>query len=539
MAFASLETMELLADRRIELDARPTPALIPVLETVFIGHCPPDHLVANWARLGAALDEIGGLGFRPQAERLRAWAAGESAPTDSDEDATLAGLFNLPIPLYSLGQFQDLFPGVFDSPAAYASRLAGDRAWLPLAVQDYFEQSEPLPDGAKKLWIIRVPECAGRSAFLPNLLPDPNADLLDIDRLGAFERALLIPRAGILALPDLERLQIPADLPDIPRVRLDNPRPEFLPCATALDDTHRERRHRDEMPDPEGIFAPRRVVPRIARALARLRPDMQCLMALPFDAGHGSESPRPSLDFLAHLDEIVDPAGVNTGINAELADKLRHIQFLYPYLRGPDRQLGSPSGLIAGMQAEVSQLRGPWRSAAGRPLPGRSLPYPAVSQQLATALRDTPGVGVLVNRKGHGELDDERLAVPTLPSRLLGHLTPSRSRAEHLRSGETMRFLGWLRRELQALGEQLVFSVDPRDPRPGMLLGDFLDRLHRLGALRGRLPEQAYRLAQRQEGESTLVFDIEIAPAYPIDRIRLTFVHDRHAGGARVEMLNA
>jgi hypothetical protein len=187
----------------------------------------------------------------------------------------------------------------------------------------------------------------------------------------------------------------------------------------------------------------------------------------------------------------------------------------------------------------VSQLRGPWRSAAGRPLPGRSLPYPAVSQQLATALRDTPGVGVLVNRKGHGELDDERLAVPTLPSRLLGHLTPSRSRAEHLRSGETMRFLGWLRRELQALGEQLVFSVDPRDPRPGMLLGDFLDRLHRLGALRGRLPEQAYRLAQRQEGESTLVFDIEIAPAYPIDRIRLTFVHDRHAGGARVEMLNA
>jgi hypothetical protein len=102
-----------------------------------------------------------------------------------------------------------------------------------------------------------------------------------------------------------------------------------------------------------------------------------------------------------------------------------------------------------------------------------------------------------------------------------------------------MRFLGWLRRELQALGEQLVFSVDPRDPRPGMLLGDFLDRLHRLGALRGRLPEQAYRLAQRQEGESTLVFDIEIAPAYPIDRIRLTFVHDRHAGGARVEMLNA
>lgn len=523
--------MELLADRRIELDARPAPAQTPVLEAVFIGHCPPDHLAVNWQRLGGALDEIGRLGFRAQADTLRAWIDGAAAPGANEKDELLAGLFGLPIPLYSLGQFQDIFPGVFDSATAYASRLAGDKAWLPLAVQDFFEQTEPLPDGAKKLWLIRVPECAGRAAFLP----DPLADLLDTENLGAFDRALLIPRAGILALPDLERLQIPANLPDIPRVRLENPNPVFLPCGTVLDDTHRERRHSDEMPDPEDPFAPRRVVPRIARALDRLRPDLQCLMALPFDAGHGGESPRPATDFLAHLDEIVDPEGPND----ELAAKLRHVQFLYPYLRGPDRILGSPSGLIAGMQAEVSQLRGPWRSAAGKPLPGRSLPYPAVTQQLATALRDTPGVGILLNRKGRGELDDERLAVASLTAGALAVLPASRRRAEHLRSGEVMRFLGWLRRELQALGERLVFSVDPRDPRPGMLLGDFFDRLHRLGALRGKLPEQAYRLAQRMDGESTLIFDIEIAPAYPIDRIRLTFAHDRHAGGAQVELLDA
>ena len=522
--------MQLLADHRIELNARPTPAITPVLEAVFIGHCPPDHLDVRWDRLGRALDEIGALGFREQAETLRAWAAEEAEPGDSEADQHLAGLFGLPIPLYSLGQFQDIFPAVFDSAAAYASRLAGDRAWLPLAVQDFFEQSEPLPDGAKKLWVIRVPECAGRAAFLPIL----DADLLDIDRLGAFERALLIPRAGILALPDLERLQIPADLPDIPRVRLDNPRPEFLPCGPQFDDSHRERRHSQEMPDPEGLFAPRQMVPRIARALDRLRPDMQCLLALPFDNTRGSESPRPAADFLAHLAEIVNPAKPNT--NTELAAKLRHVQFLYPYLRGPDRRLGSPSGLIAGMQAEVSQLRGPWRSAAGRVLPGRALPYPAVGQQLATTLRETPGIGVLLNQKGRAELDDERLAAASLPAHLLEYLPQAQRRAEHLRSGEIMRFLGWLRRELQTLGEQLVFSVDPRDPRPGMLLRDFFDRLHRLGALRGRLPEQAYRLAQRQEGESTLVFDIEIAPAYPIDLIRLTFVHDRHAGGARVEL---
>ncbi len=527
--------MELLADRRIELDARPTPAQAPVLEAVFIGHCPPDHLAVNWQRLGGALDEIGRLGFRVQADTLRAWIDGTAAPGANERDELLAGLFGLPVPLYSLGQFQDIFPGVFDSAAAYVSRLAGDKAWLPLAVQDFFEQSEALPDGAKKLWVIRVPECAGRAAFLPTPPPDPQSDPLDMENLGAFERALLIPRAGILALPDLERLQVPADLPDIPRVRLDNPAPVFLPCGTLLDDTHRERRHSDEMPDPEGVFAPRGLVPRIARALDRLRPDMQCLLALPFDAGHAGESPRPAADFLDHLDEIVDPLGPN----GELAAKLRHIQFLYPYLRGPDRILGSPSGLIAGMQAEVSQLRGPWRSAAGKPLPGRSLPYPAVTRQLATALRDGPGVGVLVNREGRGELDDERLAAASLPASALAVLPQSLRRAEHLRSGEIMRFLGWLRRELQALGERLVFSVDARDPRPGMLLDDFFERLHRLGALRGKLPEQAYRLAQRMDGESTLIFDIEIAPAYPIDRIRLTFVHDRHAGGAQVEVVDA
>lgn len=521
--------MDRFADRRIELDARPTPALTPVLETVFIGHCPPDDLAVNWWRLGGALDEIGRLGFWRQAERLRAWTTGTAEPSASPDDAALAGLFHLPIPLYSLGQFQDLFPGVFEQATVYASRLAGARAWLPLAVQDFFEQSEPLPNGAKKLWIIRVPEAAGRAAFLPN----PQANLLDPEQLGAFERALLIPRAGLLALPDLERLQIPAQRPDIPRVRLDNPVPAFRPCATALDDTHRERRHGSEMPEASPPLPPHALVPPIARALARLRPDLQCLLALPFAAEQSGESPRPAADFLAHLQDIAaEPEGA-------LAEGLRHLQFLYPYLRGPDRQLGSPSGLIAGLQAEVSQLRGPWRSVAGRPLPGRSLPYPAVSRQSATALRETPGVSVLVTRRGHGELDDERLAVSAWPARLLGHLPPAQRRAEHLRAGETMRFLGWLRRELHALGERLAFDVDPRDPRPGMLLGDFLDRLHRLGALRGPLPEQAYRLSQRQDAESSLMFDIEIAPAYPIDRIRLTFVHDRHAGGTRVRVMEA
>lgn len=524
--------MQLLADHRIELDARPTPALRPVLEAVFIGHCPPDDRPARWDRLARdarLLEEIGALGLRRETQRLRDWAQGAIPAEAVGEE--LRGLFLLPIPIYSLGQFQDLFPGAFEGRTLYVSRLAGDRAWLPLAVQDFFESTRPMPDGVKKLWVIRVPEAAGRAAFLPGA----GADLLDPSRLAAFDRAMLIPGAGLLALPDLERLQVPADLPDVPRVRLENPRPVFLPCAEHPDDSHRERRHGGEMPVADPPWPPDRVVPAIARALARWRPDMQCLLAVPFAAAGSGEVPRPAAEFLHLLAEIVDPVRGN----GELAPKLRHLQFLYPYLRGPDRRLGSPSGLIAGMQAEVSQLSGPWRSVAGRPLPGRCLPYPALTQQQATALREEPGVSILVQRGGRAELDDERLAACVLAAHVADRLPMEERRAEHWRSGEVMRFLGWLRRELRALGERLVFHTDPHDARPALLLGDFLDRLHRLGALRGRLPEQAWRLAQRQEGESTLAFDIEIAPAYPIDRIRLTFVHDRHTGASRVEFTDA
>ena len=43
----------------------------------------------------------------------------------------------------------------------------------------------------------------------------------------------------------------------------------------------------------------------------------------------------------------------------------------------------------------------------------------------------------------------------------------------------------------------------------------------------------AYRLAQRSDGESTLIFDLEIAPAYPLDLIRITFLQDRHTASVR------
>ncbi|HKK22293.1 MAG TPA: hypothetical protein VJ947_01295, partial [Pseudohaliea sp.] len=227
----------ILADRRIELVPNPSPAARPVLEAVMLGHCPG---TARWDRLARdprLLEGLAGLGFRRQAERLAA-LADTLAPPPETGDEELRTLHGLPLPLLSLGHFQALFPEAFTAPARYRSRLAGDRAWLPQAVQDFFESAGGLPDGAARLWVIRVDEAAGEAGFLPAA----HADLRDPDSLGPFDRALLIPGAGLIALPDLERLQIPARLADVRRVRLPNPEPGFLPCGSEVDDTHRERR---------------------------------------------------------------------------------------------------------------------------------------------------------------------------------------------------------------------------------------------------------------------------------------------------------
>lgn len=123
-------------------------------------------------------------------------------------------------------------------------------------------------------------------------------------------------------------------------------------------------------------------------------------------------------------------------------------------------------------------------------------------------------------------LDDERLVVPALHPDDYAH-SRLHSRFDAFRSAEVMRFLGYLRRQLQQLGERLVFKTDYRDPTPRLALENFLGQLHRLGALRGKLPEDAFRVKQLQVQEGAAVFEIMLAPALPIDHIRLTFTN-RH-----------
>lgn len=522
----------LLADRRIELDARPAPARAAPLEVVMLGHAPPEG-PARWDRVArdeALLAEIGALGFTREVARLRAWHQGrpEAAPPlppgVSDDD--LRGLLRLPLPIRSLAHFETLFPQAFDQPCRRTSRLAGDRAWLPRAVQDFFDGHEAGSDDSRTLWVLRVPEADGVAAFLPA----PGPDRGNPSSLAAFDRALAVPRAGLLLLPDLERLLVPAQLDDVPRLRLANAEPVFLPLGSRLDDGTRERRPSAAMPVPDAAADPGAVLAPIARALARQRPDMVALLSLPFAPVKPHELPAPAPAWLA----LGDPAGAAA---AALGDALRQVQLLYPYLRDRERRLVSASGLLAGAQARVAQRQGPWRSVAGRPLPGLAQPWPPVSVQQAAAWRGQ-GISVLQQRGGRLLLDDEALPAPVLPAADLAGLPAAARAGADWRSAEVQRFMGWVRRELQGLGERLLFDADPGDPRPELALRSFFGQLHEAGALRGARPEQAYSIRALpigQSPESTLAYEIAIAPAFPIDRIRITFVHDRAEGLPRIQ----
>lgn len=496
---------ELLASR-IALTPRPLLPRNAVLEVAMLGHCPGPVRVERLLALRGALAEMRTLGFGEAVAQLQAGSG----------DASLMALQHLPIPLRSSAEFHDIFPQAISADTAYVSVLAGRRAWLPRCVDDFFA------NGGEKLWVVVVPEAQGKDGFLPA----ENTLLHDVSTLRGLACALVIPTLGAVAFPDLERLQIPARLPDIPRVRLDNPAPRFVPCSSDLDDDHRERRHSAEvelgdMPPPAAL---NRILQGVLPWLAKQRPDVQCLMTLPL--AYNGELDSPAVDERA-LQWIRDIRDGDSGPH------LRHIQFLFPYLRGPRFDLVSPVGLIAGKQAARAQARGPWRSIAGQPLESAGLPYPPLTIVDRVQLRDDPGVGVLQHRNGRVQLDDERLVVPALhPDDYRNAEAPGRF--DGYRSAEVMRLLGYLRRQLNALGEQLIFNLDYRDPRPRLLLERFFRQLQQRGALRGATAQEAFRIEESHTREGVMVYEIMIAPAFPIDRIRLTFINRQGEWQGRV-----
>ncbi|MBL8844024.1 MAG: hypothetical protein JNL90_21045 [Planctomycetes bacterium] len=491
--------MELLR-RRIGIEPAAAAVRRPSFEVAFLGHAPGEAVVAA---------------LTPFA-RARLVEIGLPVPRHRDE------LFHRPLALRSPDEFHALFPAARTTPTRYASRLAGATAWLPRAVEDFFRA------GGSHLHAIVVPEAdpTGLALSAADFLPPANGvELARPESWRGLAALLHLPQVGLVALPDLERLAIAAEVVGLPEKRLPNPIARFVPVSAPAYEPGAERRNEQEM---EAGRAPRPIdtlaaVPPLLDFLARWRPDVSLLWTLPLEKLQGAPEPTIAAAALRRLREWRGEPPSSTAASSALSSSapsasaalpderlrwLARLSPLFPYLKGPRYQLLSPSGVVAGAIAARATADGAWRSVAGRPLPSDAVPTPAVATASIAPLR-AQGIGVLTHEGGALQLDDERTAAPGAA-----------------RSAEGTRLRGWLLRELEQLGLELVFAPENAATPTRLALEQWLTDLFRRGALAGRTAADAFAVRELPRREGQLAFEIELAPSAPIDRLVLAFVNE-------------
>lgn len=470
----------------------------PVFDVVMIGHTDKQAKLASLFANASMLKDMRDAGYSSQLNQL------EKIKSEKIADP----LYQLPIPLRSYHEFEQLFS--IENPKnpdhRYQSRLAGTNTWLPDAVSDFFNADVMrIP---RRLWIIPVDEAEQIASFLPmDVSKAPS-----VEDENAVSRALALPDIALIAMPDFERLHIAQSLKHIPKLRIANPTPTFLPMGTNSDDGVLERSIRiQEKPDNSEKFAEHLFL--LLKPIARYRPDCKLLMHFPFDKKMDGE--QPQLSKLAEQ-KIKGWAGD--------ADEriLRHLQLLYPFIQDAKGKLGSATALLAGKMLSVTTEKGSWRSIAGTDLPSTKKPFPLLSIKQISRLRDELGLGVLRQEMNQLQLDDERLVVPFVASEASTN------------SGELSRFMGWLMRSLENLGLNLVFESKDRVLKSELLLRDFFSRLYAMGALNGKKIEDAFSIKSYMDAEACII-EIAISPAIAIDKLILDF-RLGHSGLEKLEV---
>jgi hypothetical protein len=380
-------------------------------------------------------------------------------------------------------------PLAFGNAASFAAAFPGDDGWLARAVADYFEA------GGLRAWVVRtvIDEAAPLDAFMRASSPiAANAPPTGV------AVALQIPSAGLLLLPHLEyrcliSAEPPPGAPVPPRVAPGfRPATDFLPSpppAPALP------------PPATAAVDPQDVLARASAMLAAMRPDMLCLFALPIGADQTQTAAVMVRRADAYLHGAIPPG-----------PDLPQVQAFAPLLRDPAGAIASPSGLIAGVLAAAAQSDGVWRSVAGRALPSLSTPLRRIESAALDTLRRS-GITALRFAAGGTMLDDDILGCRD------GFGAAPR------RSAGARRLMGWLLRNLQSFGEQLVFENVLDDGRVELALTGLFATLLKRGALNGRQVTDAVTITRRSAGQPNVVaFDIGIAIAVAVETIRLSFI---------------
>jgi hypothetical protein len=308
--------------------------------------------------------------------------------------------------------------------------------------------------------------------------------------------ACAVPSVGLVVLPDLERLYA------VPEVQMPVPPPIPVPVPVFHRAGASVARMRPAVVSPAVGVLPAAVLPamlaRLNATLARKRADMTAIFTLPL--GPQVLEPLPALE-----------RRVLTLLYGQSTTDLAQLQPLAPLVADPAGGVATPSGLVAGALAAEAELAGPWRSIAGRRLPSAYPPMRRIGEESIPAL-SIGGIGALQQRPGGLALQQELLAVRSGGA---GAAAPTR------------RFIGSLRRQLEAFGRDLVFENNYGDGRVERALAGFFAALFQRGALAGRRLSSAFAVSRLPSPENQAVFQIGFAPAYSLDRILLRFVQTK------------
>jgi hypothetical protein len=311
------------------------------------------------------------------------------------------------------------------------------------------------------------------------------------------EIAMQVPSAGLLVLPDLEHLCLAGAEPQPAPPSAPLSAPGFRPITDFV------------APPPAGVepppaattVGPQDVLARASAMLAATRPDMLCLFALPVGADQMQTAAAMVRRADAYLHGAIPPG-----------PDLPQVQAFAPLLRDATGAIASPSGLIAGLLCAAAQTDGVWRSVAGRTLPSGATPLRRIDSNALDTLRRS-GITVLRFAPGGTTLDDDILGCRDVAG------------AAPRRAAGARRLMGWLLRNLQTFGEQLVFENVLDDGRVELALTSLFATLLKRGALNGRQVSDAVTITRRDPGQDSAVeFDIGVAIAVAIETIRLSFL---------------
>lgn len=442
--------------------------------------------------------------------RTSGWISGNAQswrPLHARTRADIESLHDVAVPLTRIEDFDALFE---------RGRGDGFDAALAVAVAVFFAS------GGRHAWVVRIGDpvavsALGDPAMLGQLVPGHAASA----PVSASERAswhgmahvLGVPEAALLLLPDLPEYfaepSVPVAEQPLPALEIV---PQFVECtapATAAPVSAELHRPVTAPALNEAGFAAWSAALHAAHTLlARLRPDMQLLAALPLPTPDLADSDPHASGFPGYLSQH----------ESLLAAK--HLQLAWPWLvtaaaaRLPGA-VEAPDARLAGLIAATALARGAHRTPAGTP---------------------TPAIQALVPHLAPHTPQAERLSVfadSATGIHLLSDVTTARELQQ--RPANVRRVLGLVARAARRIGDTVVFDASgPALWRALRLAVErLLDGYWQAGALHGATAADAYRvecgpttMSQADIDAGRTIVQISLAPAASVERITVTLTLD-------------